>query len=151
VADLADRLRHKGDEPHLLREVMRLHHVLLSVFSRQVGMPASRLALMRFLATRHSEDIGIMEIARCLGVNPAAVTRQVKEMESEGLVDRVADARDGRRSHVKLSEEGLRVFERIHERAHEFERELGSHISSEDMATAVRVLSQLRGDLENLR
>jgi len=151
MADIADKLHHKGDEPHLLREVMRLHQVLLSVFSRQVGMPASKLTLMRFLAACRSEDMGIMEIARCLGVNAAAVTRQVKEMESEGLVDRAADARDGRRSYVRLSSEGCRVFERIHERAHEFERELGSPISSEDMATAVRVLSQLRGALETRR
>ncbi len=151
MSDVGHELHHKGDEPHLLREVMRVHQVLLNVFSRQVGMPASRLALMRLIAACHSEDIGIMEIARRLAVNAAAVTRLVKEMESEGLVDRTADARDGRRSYVRLSSEGFRVFEQIHERAHEFERELGSFVSSEDMATAVRVLSQLREALESLR
>lgn len=151
MVDVGHELHHEGDEPHLLREVMRVHQVLLNVFSRQVGMPASRLALMRLIAACHSEDIGIMEIARRLAVNAAAVTRLVKEMESEGLVDRIADARDGRRSYVRLSSEGLRVFEQIHERAHEFERELGSLVSSEDMGTAVRVLSQLREALENLR
>ncbi len=151
MANIVPELHHKGDEPHLLREVMRVHQILLSVFSRQVGMPASRLALMRLLAVCHSEDIGIMDIARRMGVNAAAVTRQVKEMESEGLVDRAADARDGRRSYVRLTPEGLRIFEQLHERAHEFERELGSLVNGEDIATAVRVLSQLRGALESLR
>ncbi len=151
MAEVGHELHHGGDEPHLLREVMRVHNVLLNVFSRQVGMPASRLALMRLIAACDSEDIGIMEIARRLAVNAAAVTRLVKEMESEGLVDRIADARDGRRSYVRLSSEGFRVFEQIHERAHEFERELGALVSSEDMATAVRVLSRLREALEGLR
>ncbi len=151
MADTVHELHHEGNEPHLLREVMRIHQILLSEFSRQVGMPASRLALMRLLAISRPEDIGIMRIARCLGVNAAAVTRQVKDMESEGLVDRAADARDGRRSYVRLTPEGLRVFEQLHGRAHEFERELESLAGSEDIATAVRVLSQLRGALESLR
>jgi DNA-binding MarR family transcriptional regulator len=144
-------LQHKGDEPHLLREVMRVHQALLNVFSRRVGMPASRLALMRVLAESNSEDIGIMDIARSMGVDAAAVTRQVKEMESEGLVERHPDAKDGRRRYVKITERGFRFFEQIHRRAHEFERELGSLASSEDIAAALRVLSQLRGALEGLR
>lgn len=151
MADMDYEHHHEGDEPHLLREVMRVHQILLNVFSRQVGMPASRLALMRSVAVCGPENIGIMEIARRLGVDAAAVTRQVKEMESEGLVDRVGDARDGRRSNVRLTPDGLRVFEQVHERAHEFERELGSVVDSDDIATAVRVLSQLRGALESLR
>lgn len=151
MSKFGQELHHKGDEPHLLREVMRVHQALLNVFSRQVGMPASRLALMRLIAVSHSEDIGIMEIARRLAVNAAAVTRLVKEMESEGLVDRIADTRDGRRSYIKLSPEGFRVFEQIHKRAHEFEQEVGSLVSSDDMTTAVRVLSRLREALESLR
>ncbi len=151
MPDKVPELHHAGGETHLLREVMRLHHALMNVFTRQVGMPASRLMLMRLLAISRPEDIGIMELARRLGVNAAAVTRQVKEMEAEGLVDRIADARDGRRSHVRLTSEGLRIFEQLHDRAHEFERELGAVVDREDIAVAVRVLAQLRTALEGLR
>ena len=150
MTNIVHEPHHKGDESHLLREIMRAHKALLNVFSRQVGMPASRVALMRLLSENRFDNIGVMEIARFLGVNAAAVTRQVKEMESEELVDRVADTRDGRRSYVRLTSEGLRVFEQLHERAHQFEQELGSLINSEDIATAVRVLSQLRVALESL-
>jgi DNA-binding MarR family transcriptional regulator len=150
MTNIVHEPHHKGDESHLLREIMRAHKALLNVFSRQVGMPASRVALMRLLSEYRSAKIGVMEIARFLGVNAAAVTRQIKEMESEGLVDRVADARDGRRSYVRLTSEGLGVFEHLHERAHQFEQELGSLINSEDIVTAVRVLSQLRVALESL-
>ena len=43
-----------------------------------------------------------MDIARCLGVNVAAVMRQVKEIQAGGIVVRVAEARDGRHSDVRL-------------------------------------------------
>ncbi len=144
-------LHHTGNETHLLREIMRTHQAALNVFSRQVGMPAARLALMRLLAIHHPEAVGIMEIARQLGINAAAVTRQVKAMESERLAERSADARDGRRSYVNLTVDGLRIFEQLHERAHAFEQALSTAISAEDMATSVQVLIHVRAALEALR
>jgi DNA-binding MarR family transcriptional regulator len=143
--------QHSGDEPHLLREIMRTQQALLNVFSREVGMPAARLALMRLLAICRPEQIGIMEIGRRLGINAAAVTRQVKAMEAERLVERHAHPRDARRSHVTLTAEGLRIFERLHERAHTFERAISAVVSADDMAAAVRVLTHVRGALEELR
>jgi DNA-binding MarR family transcriptional regulator len=144
-------LHHTGDEPHLLREIMRTYQAVLNVFSRQVGMSAAQLALMRFLAIRYPEAVGIMEIARQLGINAAAVTRQVKTMESERLVERCADVRDGRRSYVNLTVDGLRIFEQLHERAHAFEQALSTAVSAEDMAATVRVLVHVRAALEALR
>ncbi|ABK19095.1 MarR family winged helix-turn-helix transcriptional regulator [Syntrophobacter fumaroxidans] len=143
-------LHHAGDEPHLIREIMRTHQAVLNVFSRRVGMPAARLALMRLLGTCRSEAVGVMWIARQLGIDAAAVTRQVQAMEREGLVERCKDARDGRRSHVKLTDDGLRAFLQVHERAHAFERALGADVSAEDMAAAARVLVRLRAALEAL-
>lgn len=146
-----DILQHTGDEPHLLREIVRTHQVLMSGFSREVGMPASRVALLRILANALPDDVGIMELARKLGINAAAVTRQVKEMEAQGLILRRSDGRDGRRSYVKLSDEGLKTFNNIHDRSHELERSLTLFISPEEMAQAVDVLTRLRRFIEGLR
>ncbi len=150
MADKAFELHHKGDEPHLLREIMRTHQAVLGVFSREVGMPAARLVLTRLLAICHPEAVGIMWIARQLDINAAAVTRQVKAMENERLVERCADARDGRRSRVKLTADGLKVFQQVHERAHDFERTLSTAVSAEDLAAAVRVLTHVRTAIETL-
>lgn len=143
-------LRHKGDEPHLLREILRTQQALMAGFSRQVGMPASRLALMRSLASA-GEDVGVLDLARQLGINASAVTRQLKEMEGEGLARRRADPKDGRRSYVRLSPKGLRLFEEIHERSHEFERSLLSVISTEEMVVAATVLAKVRTFILGLR
>jgi DNA-binding MarR family transcriptional regulator len=151
MTDRVFDLHHTGDEPHLLREIMRTYQATLNVFSRQVGMPAARLTLMRLLAICHPEAMGIMEIARQLGINAAAVTRQVQAMESERWVERGADAKDGRRRYVKLTAEGLRIFQQLHERAHAFERAFSSAVSAADLAAAVRVLVHVRAALEAWR
>lgn len=144
------RLHHDGDEPHLLREILRTHQVLMAGFSRKVGIPPSRFALMRLLAVTEG-DLGVMDLSRLLGVNAAAVTRQVKEMEFEGLVLRRADRRDGRRRYVRLSSKGLKLFGEIHDRGHELERSLSSVIGSDEMAAAAEVLTRLRRFIEGMR
>jgi len=142
-----EQLNHRGTEPHLLREIIRTHQVLMTGFSRGVGVPASRFTLMRLVALAEN-DIGIMDLARQLGVNPAAVTRQVKEMDMEGLIRRRSDPKDARRSYVSLSPKGLKLFKQIHARSHDLESRLSSLISNEEMRVAVDVLSKLRVFLE---
>jgi DNA-binding MarR family transcriptional regulator len=143
-------LYHRGDEPHLLREVIRASQVLMARFSREIGMPASRLALLRLLAVAET-DPGVMDLARQLGVNAAAVTRQVQELERERLVRRRADPQDGRRSYVSLTPKGHRCFEEIHARSHTLERSLTAVIGAAEMATATTVLAKLRAFLEGRR
>ncbi len=138
---------HRGDEPHLLREILRTYQVLMSGFSQRTGMPAARFGLMRVLALG-PQDLGVMDLARELGVNAAAVTRQVQELEREGLVRRRADRRDGRRSYVGLTPKGKQVFIEIHARAHELERSLASVLGEEEMQRAAQLLGRLRALVE---
>ena len=72
-------------------------------------------------------------------------------MEGEGLVRRLADSKDGRRSHIRLSRKGKRVFEEIHARTHELERSLASVLGVEEMRSAAIVLMKLRTFVESRR
>ena len=143
-------LQHRGDEPHLLREVFRTYQVLMSGFARATGMPSSRFSVMRLLANAEG-DVGVTDLARQLGINPAAVTRQVQELEAEHLVKRRADPTDGRRSYVALSPKGRKQFEEIHTRTHELESSLASVLGTEEMKRAAVVLSKLRAFVEGRR
>ncbi|MDD5563867.1 MAG: MarR family transcriptional regulator [Thermoanaerobaculaceae bacterium] len=142
-------LRHRGDESHLLREIVRTNRALMTEFPRKVGMAASRLALVQLVATA-DRDIGVMELARQLGINPAGVTRQVKLMEREGLIERYADPGDRRRSTVKLSPQGARLFGWVHEKAHDLERSLTAAVGPQEMAIAAAVLAKVRALVEEL-
>jgi DNA-binding MarR family transcriptional regulator len=145
-----DASHHRGDEPHLFREVLRTYQVLIAGFARETGVPASRFALMRALAVV-DRGVGITELARHLGINPAAVTRQVQEMEREGLILRHADRKDGRRTSVSLSSKGRKLFEEVHARTHELERSLEAVLGAEEMRGAAVVLSKLRTFVEDRR
>jgi DNA-binding MarR family transcriptional regulator len=150
-SDQVQGLKHEGGEPHLIFEIMRTYHALINVLSRKMGMPFSRLMLLRVLALAFPGEMGILEIARRLHINGAAVTRQIKEMEGLGLVARTPDERDGRRSNVKLTAKGRELFEQIHQRQHEFETHFSSgELALEEVRTAAKVLFQLRSVLEKV-
>jgi DNA-binding MarR family transcriptional regulator len=134
---------HQGGEVHLLREVMRTHQAIVNTFARSVGAPASRLGLMRLLAIAQGR-LGTTDLARRLGVHPAAVTRQLKELEGEGLATRSADASDGRRNSVRLTPRGLETFRALHDRGHALERALGAKLTEGELSTALRALKLLR-------
>ena len=144
-----NKSHHTGKETHLLRGIVRTYQVIMTGFSRKMGMPVSRVTLIRLLAIAE-EEVGIMDLSRRLGINAAAVTRQVKELEAEGIVRRRADSRDGRRSYIRLSPKGRRLFAAIHDRGHELEEKLSSVISIEEMKATVAVLEKLRGFIENM-
>jgi DNA-binding MarR family transcriptional regulator len=135
--------RHTGDENHLFRELMRTHSAVVFTYARCMGAPASRIGLMRLLAIAPSQ-LGTSDLARRLGVDPAAVTRQLKALEAEGLVARGRHRTDGRRTTVKLTRAGLEAFREIHDQGHAYERALAAEVTRKDVDTAVRVLQAMR-------
>ena len=148
---LADRLHAAGEQGHLMQEIVRTNQVLINGFSRVVGMPASRLLLMRELANAPPAGIGVLKIARQLGINAAAVTRLVKKLEQQGFIKRRADGKDRRRSYLTLSAKGARTCEQLHAHGLELERSLSSVITPEEAAVAVKVLGAVRMSLEKLQ
>lgn len=141
--------RHEHDGPHIFREIVRTHQVLIEAFSREVGMSGARLAVLRQVAVEG--EAGVADLARALGVTPAAITRRVQELEREGLLSRRDDERDGRRTWVRLTREGMDAFEQLHERAHATERALTEGVGARDLAAAVRVLAAVREKLGTRR
>jgi len=117
-------------------------------FSREMGMPASHFVFMRLLAVADT-GLGIMDLARQLHINAAAVTRQVQALERDRLVRRRSDPKDGRRIYVSLSPKGRKLFDEIHECNHKFEQSLSAVISAEEMASAMTVLAKLRDFLQD--
>jgi len=133
----------------LVREIAHINQLIMAGLSWKTGMTPARFALMRLLWTA-GRDVGVMDLSRKLGVNAAAVTRQVQELEGERLVQRRRDPKDGRRNYLRLSPKGRKVFGVVHDLSHEFELTLSSVISDEERAVAMTVLLKLRAALEGL-
>lgn len=140
---------HGPTETHFLRELLRIQQLLAAGFFRRTGMASSRFALLRLLAVA-PQGSSVTSLARRVGIDPAAVTRQLQAMEKEGLVTRTADPSDRRRTLLALSPKGEDVFAGIHRRGHELERRLEGCVPAHDLAVAVSALTAIRIQLERM-
>ena len=137
--------------PHLFQEIVRTHQALIGVFSLEVGMSSARMGVLRQLHDSEDGSMGVVDLARSLGVTPAIVTRQVQELEADGLLRRRSASRDRRRTQIHITARGRRTFERLHERAHELQARVLDGLSDEEITTASHVLSSLRAAIETQR
>lgn len=142
---------HREEHPHLFREILRTQQVFVETFSRAAGMPAAPVALLRQIALGGEPEVGVGELARSLGVTPALITRQVKDLEEGGWLARRADPRDGRRSYLRLTPKGQKAFLILHERAHQIESAILNGIDTQAIETTCQVLAAVRTALETGR
>ena len=104
------------------------------------GATSAQAAMLFFLAARDGAAIG--EIAQALQVAPAAVTNLSKRMEAAGLVERVADADDGRLTRLRLSRDGQRAKDQATEVLALLNARLNEGFSAAELATVARWLNQ---------
>ena len=145
------RARTMNTDASLLRDIVRTHHVLTAVFSNQIGITEARLHMLRQFKSpeRDTGEVSQAELCERLGVNPAVVTRQIKQLEEEGLVTRRSDPKDNRVTLAKLTAKGEEVLAELLRRSHEFEMSLLDGLTSDEVHAARLVLNHLRSRLDH--
>ncbi len=87
-----------------VQQLGRTYRSLMAAFDQQLGMPMSR---WRILITLHQDGcVSQKQLVRHLRVDPAAITRQLKGIESLGLIERFTDEQDNRVTNVRLTAAG---------------------------------------------
>jgi DNA-binding MarR family transcriptional regulator len=101
------------DEYEIYAEQIIVHKVRSAWFemSRMFNQVASAYDLtlsvgFTLIAIYEEEGTPVTKIAPRMGMEPNSLSRLLKSMENEGLVERVPDVRDKRKVLVKLTEKG---------------------------------------------
>ena len=129
----------------LLQQITRTFYELLPAFERHMGVTRARWHLLKQL---FSEDqLSQTELQQRAGVDGAAVTRQMKQLEEAGVVARRVDPRDNRFTLVSLTPQGRQLAARLLERRATFEAQIMAGIDDDAMMVVQRSLSQIRANL----
>ena len=95
-------------------------------------------------------ELSQAELQRRLDVDGAAVTRQVKQLEAEGLLSRRADPADNRFTLVTLTPEGKERLREAARTAKEFITMSLEGVSARDLACIRRAMVRVRANLEKM-
>ncbi|OSQ34754.1 MULTISPECIES: transcriptional regulator SlyA [Thalassospira] len=87
------------------------------------------------------------ELAEAVGVRGPTLVRTLDRLEAEGLIERRTETADRRTKSVHLRAEAAPVLERIEATAAAVRAEILSDITSDEVATCLKVLEQIAGKL----
>ncbi len=119
-----------------------------NAFEGFVGAPMSRLRLLGYMYARG--ELSQADLQRHLEVDGATITRQVKQMEADGLLQRRPDPKDNRFTLVALTDAGRAMIRALIERGQEFQKLAVRNLDERQLRDAVAVLAQMRGNLQAL-
>lgn len=134
--------------PTPFQQVVRMYHATVPVFEQFVGVSLARWRVLTQLEQHGS--LNQSELKQRIQVDPAAITRQVQQLEEEGLVERRTNPDDNRFTVVTLTPQGREVAETILNKRDQFEAEVLRGTDPSDIAAMQRCLTQMRENLSML-
>jgi MarR family transcriptional regulator for hemolysin len=110
----------------------RRYRSLLDDRLRPLGYSPARMEAL-FAIAGVAKPVAQIEIARRIGIEGPTLTRMLDVLQEEGLIERVADARDRRSKLVRLTVAGKAAVKEIGAEAEALRQELLEGIAGEDL------------------
>jgi len=132
----------------LLPQITHTYYALVPAFERHMGVSRARWHMLTMLL--RSGEKSQAELVQALQVDGAAVTRQVKQLEEEGLITRRAAPHDNRFTLVALTPTGHHFIEERRNKREAFETRATEGLSAEEIAVTRRCLARIRANLETV-
>jgi DNA-binding MarR family transcriptional regulator len=114
--------------------------------SMLTGLPLTTAALI-LLSGLSNKPMRPTELAAFVGIRPATLTRQLKELEAKGLIERTTDGDDGRACILRLTELGNDVLGTVTEMKRSALRGVLEEMSYEDIQKMIHTLERLGGEV----
>jgi MarR family transcriptional regulator, organic hydroperoxide resistance regulator len=120
---------------------------ILWAFERDVGISPPKYFILHVLAGEGGISQG--EIGRLYRVDPSRVTRLAKQLEGEGLIERMRDPEDNRMVRMNLTSEGRRAYEIATERSEAFRSRVRRALNEKEHKELRRLLGKLTAAMED--
>lgn len=138
---------------HAVLELERFLPYRLSILSNHISQTISGLYGKRFgLAVTEWRIMAVLgrypelsagEVAERTAMDKVAVSRALARLLAKGLIERGVASNDKRRSVLRLSTEGWKVYDQVVPLALEHEQRLLSHLGADEREWLARILDTL--------
>ncbi|WP_316156617.1 MarR family winged helix-turn-helix transcriptional regulator [Cupriavidus sp. BIC8F] len=130
----------------VLQQFGRTYRAYATAFEQRLGLPLPRWRILH--ALHHQEGaIGQKALADLVGMDPGALTRQLKAMQELGWVERSTSERDNRVTHVTLSRTGQQVVAQAMPLRSAFLEDVLAEVSPSTMRELSRGLARLEAGI----
>jgi DNA-binding MarR family transcriptional regulator len=133
---------------HLLRNVsMKYRYYVYSLLGKDKWGVSKDLAIYHVSQSLRIDQKGL---ADKLNITPATVSVIVNQMESDGLLTRIQDEKDGRRLNLMLTEKGQSLVSKVKNSWLKIEAKLTEEFQENEKEKLFQLLQKLDKNLDDL-
>jgi len=139
---------HFGDATamRLATSVMRVQQLMLASLDgalKPFGLTFARYEVLVLLTFSRSGPLPLSKIGERLMVHPTSITNAIDRLEAQGLVERIPDPNDRRRTFAALTSEGKRIVTSATHALTEIDFSVDG-LAMDDQESAYQLLRSLR-------
>lgn len=131
---------------HKMMHIGRLHRTIFERNISKMGIHHSQHHLLMYIA-KEGEVISQKHIAEKFGITPAAIARTLKELESEGFIERSSIENDSRCNKVVITQKGKDIVKKTRMLFNEVDESMFVDFSSEDINRLNELLDNMQARL----
>jgi len=132
-----------------IQQFGRTYRSFLSAFEAHVGLPMPRWRIL--LTVSEGGSVSQKFLVEHLQLDPGALTRQIKSLETLGWISRSVDGRDNRVTNVTLTPAGAAVVEGGMPLRNEFLDQVLARFPDDQLAALSESLSLLEASIADVR
>jgi DNA-binding MarR family transcriptional regulator len=122
-----------------------LQRQLNHTFDQCAGISVSRMQLL--FHVYQSEEISQASLQKRVGINHAAITRHLKQLEAENMVTRRTSPQDNRITLVKITESGAQQIETLRQASDQFLKRMLAGFSEQELSQLSAMLERITQNL----
>ena len=137
-----------GDSAYILYKLLCLNKQLGLKFERCTGIGPTRFDLLHQLY--QVEEMNQTDLQKGVNIDPAAITRHLKQLEADGMVTRRKSKEDNRVTFVSLTEHGRSEIISFREEKGHFLNQLLHNFTQEERLSFADMLQRLQHNMNEL-
>lgn len=138
---------YQGPIAHLMVITHFVQKSTLDTLEKDASCEKWNLAHESYIALLEEDDYSPGELAARLGITKQACSKTIKQLETQGLIERRRNPGDSRSSLLSLTEKGLRLRRNSIRAADEIYRHFATEVDADSMRQLVGILGKLRSKL----
>ena len=133
---------------YLLRSIsMKYRHYTYNILGKDRWSVSQDLTIYHIA---QNKKLSQKDLANKLNITPASVSVIVHQMESEGLLIRIPDEKDGRQVNLLLTEKGQNLVPKVSNSWSEIQMKITNGLNESEKATLLYLLQKVERNLDEL-
>ncbi|MCL6603298.1 MAG: MarR family transcriptional regulator [Paenibacillus sp.] len=139
---------HRPQEDQIFELLQSLNKGIGPKFERCAGISPSRLRLLHELF--QVDEISQIKLQKAVDIDAAAITRHLKGLEEDGVINRRNNPADNRVTLVSLTEKGREKIVSYRKEKKQFINGLLAQFNEQDRTDLIHLLSRIQHNVELL-